>query len=60
LKDKIKAIDKNGQQRGNRAMVRVLLLGILMWKINIDECHWKVMFLSKTNFRHFGHTRLEK
>jgi GTP-binding protein HflX len=34
LKDKIKAIDKQmGTQRGNRgAMVRVALVGILMWE----------------------------
>jgi GTP-binding protein HflX len=33
LKDKIKAIDKQmGTQRGNRAMVRVALVGIPMWE----------------------------
>jgi hypothetical protein len=39
LKDKIKAIDKQmGTQRGNRGHGS-RRLGILMWKINFNECH---------------------
>jgi hypothetical protein len=45
-----------GTQRGNRgAMVRVALVGILMWEINFNECHRKSDVLSKKAFRHFGY-----
>jgi hypothetical protein len=60
LKDKIKAIDKQmGTQRAPLWFTVWLLLSILMWEINIDECYWKSdVFVEPSGY--FGYTVREK